>query len=161
MSYNSISFHNVTENVLHDFVVMEIPQQWFNSSFKSILPREYTEVEANAVSKSPNATFYRINRGEITSRDTLISIPQAKSQGWVAIGFTDFFIKILPNSSRVYLDGWKQGWDVSGMSNLNTIFIFYGPNVLSYLGYLCILILLLLLSFYFLRKAKLWKKIIR
>jgi len=159
VSYNSISFNNVTENLLQDFVLMEVPLQWFNFYFKTNSPIEYTEVQARALSASPSSTIYIVNRKDISSRDTLLSIPQAKSQGWVAIGFTNFFFKILPNSSRVYLDGWKQGWDISGMNNLDTIIIFYGPNILSHLGYIVILLLLFIPSFYLFKKTKLWKKI--
>lgn len=159
VSFNSISFHNISENVLRDFVVMEIPDQWFDFTFKSTFPREYTEYQASAISNSPNTTFYKISRSSINSRDPVISIPQAKSNGWVAIGFTDYLFKVLPNSSVVYLDGWKQGWDISGMNYLNSVIIFYGPNFLSYLGYLFILAIFILFIFYLIKRSKLWRKI--
>ncbi len=157
-SFNGISFHNETENILRDFVVMEIPSQWLDFSFKSIFPREYTEYQAKAIGKSSNSTFYKINREDISDRDVIVSIPQAKSEGWVAIGFTDIFFKILGNSTEVYLDGWKQGWDISGMNSINSIFIFYFPNILSYLGYLSIFGVFGYTLFYFTRGRKIWKK---
>jgi len=159
-SFNSISFNNETENVLRDFVVMEIPDQWLNYKFQSIFPREYTEYEALIAGKSSSSTFYSIKKDDISSRDTIISISQARADGWVAVGFTDLFFRILPNSSRVYLDGWKQGWDISEFNNLNSVFIFYWPNLLSYLGYSFLLILFVYPVYYFIKRKKIWKKII-
>lgn len=158
-SFNSISFHNETENRLQDFIVMEIPSQWFNFKFQPIFPKQYTEVEAKAMGKSASSVFYTLSKKERKSIETIVSIPQAKSDAWVAIGFTNFFFKFLPDSSRVYLDGWKQGWDISGMNNINRIYIFYWPNLLSYLGYISLLTTFPLVICYLTkRRAKYGKK---
>jgi len=157
-SFNSISFKNESENVLQDFVVMEIPNQWIDFRFESTAPRIYTEVEAKSVGSSVNSTMYKIEKEDIDGRDIIVSIPQAKSDGWIAIAFTNFFFKILGNKTKVYLDGWKQGWDISTMNRINNIFVFYWPNVLSYLGYLCISIIPIFSVFYFYKGKKAWKR---
>ena len=157
-SFNSISFKNLSENILKDFIVMEIPNMWFDFQFEPILPREFTESKMQSISESPNSTFYKINTKEIKNRDKIISIPQAKSNSWVAIGFTDFFIKLIPDSSRVYLNGWQQGWDISGMNNLNTVFVFYLPNIISYFGYGVIITILGVSTFYLFNQRRKYGK---
>jgi len=157
-SFNSISFKNLSENILKDFIVMEIPNMWFDFQFEPILPREFTESKMQNISESPNSTFYKINTKEIKNRDRIISIPQAKSDSWIAIGFTDFFVKLIPNTSRVYLNGWQQGWDISGMNNLNTVFVFYLPNLISYLGYGLIVGMFGITSFYLFKSVKKYER---
>ena len=155
-SFNSISFKNVTENILHSFVVMEIPDQWMSFNLKPILPLEYTELEASTMFDSFAPSFYVLEGSDIQVKRGLISIPQAKSDGWVAVVVGNSSLKLLNKETRVYINGWKQGWDISGINDIQKIVVFYWPNLLSYLGYLCILIIFIYFSFLFFKQV-IWK----
>ena len=155
-SFNSISFKNVTENILHSFVVMEIPDQWMSFNLKPILPLEYTELQASTMFDSFAPSFYILEGSDIQVKRGLISIPQAKSDGWVAVVVGNSSLKLLNKETRVYINGWKQGWDISGINDIQKIVVFYWPNLLSYLGYLCILIIFIYFSFLFFKQV-IWK----
>ncbi len=157
-SFNSISFKNETENILKDFVVMEIPKSWENVKYMSIFPKEYTEKEMSVIGTSSSSTFYRISTDTFESKNNIVSIPQAKSDSWIAVGFTDTSIKILPDISRVYLDGWKQGWDISDTNGLNSIFVFYLPNLYSYFGYILILVIISTVSISLIKEYKKYER---
>ncbi len=156
-SFNSISFKNVTENILQSFVVMEIPDQWMNFNLKPILPLEYTELEASTMFDSFAPSFYVLEGSDIPVKRALISIPQAKSDGWTAVVVGNSSLELLNKETKVYINGWKQGWDISGVNDIQKIIVFYWPNLLSYLGYLCILILFIYFVFLFLKQIR-WKK---
>lgn len=134
-SYNSISFASETENILEDFVVMKIPDLWFSYSFKPSISKQYVEQELENMFNSPHSTFY--NTSSISTPNTLISIPQAKSNGWLGV----YTYKGIPHilKDEVYLDGWKQGWDISEIS-FDNIYVLYYPNLLAYIGYLLIVV---------------------
>ena len=155
-SFNSISFKNVTENILHSFVVMEIPDQWMSFNLKPILPLEYTELQASTMFDSFAPSFYILEGSDIQVKRGLISIPQAKSDGWVAVVVGNSSLKLLNKETRVYINGWKQGWDISGINDIQKIVVFYWPNLLSYLGYLCILIISIYFLFLFFKQV-IWK----
>ena len=155
-SFNSISFKNVTENILHSFVVMEIPDQWMSFNLKPILPLEYTELQASTMFDSFAPSFYILEGSDIQVKRGLISIPQAKSDGWVAVVVGNSSLKLLNKETRVYINGWKQGWDISGINDIQKIVVFYWPNLLSYLGYLCILIIFIYFLFLFFKQV-IWK----
>jgi len=155
-SFNSISFKNITENILHSFVVMEIPDQWMSFNLKPILPLEYTELQASTMFDSFAPSFYILEGSDIQVKRGLISIPQAKSDGWVAVVVGNSSLKLLNKETRVYINGWKQGWDISGINDIQKIVVFYWPNLLSYLGYLCILIISIYFLFLFFKQV-IWK----
>ncbi|HPR92099.1 MAG TPA: hypothetical protein PLR64_02495, partial [Candidatus Dojkabacteria bacterium] len=50
-------------------------------------------------------------------------------------------VRLLTSKDSVSLNGWKQGWDTNGIV-FSSLFVIYWPNLLSYLGYLLIFIIL-------------------
>jgi len=98
-------------------------------------------LEAGSIFKSHNSTFYRLDIDNMKGENILVSIPQSSNPGWFAIGkVKDGFFKILSKDSRVMLNGWKQGWDISDI-DYEYVTILYWPNLLSYFGYFAILFL--------------------
>jgi hypothetical protein len=102
-------------------------------------------------------SFYVLEGSDIPVKRALISIPQAKSDGWTAVVVGNSSLELLNKETKVYINGWKQGWDISGVNDIQKIIVFYWPNLLSYLGYLCILILFIYFVFLFLKQIR-WKK---
>lgn len=139
-SYNSISFASDSVNVLKTFLVIPVPSEWFNFNYSPIISDEYEEVEAEAISNSPHSTIYRYERTE--DKKYILTIPQSKSQGWIAVKIGNGSFGILEEKDIVYVDGWKQGWDIYDVGDFDQIYIFYWPNLLSYFGYFVILLVL-------------------
>ena len=137
-SYNSISFSNESENILKNFVLMEIPEAWQYNSYSPALSTHYSEVELSPVGK--HASGYKLEEKELLGRNTLVSIPQAKSKYWIGIGMEEGKVRLLTLKDSVSLNGWKQGWDTNGIV-FTSLFVIYWPNLLSYLGYLLIFII--------------------
>lgn len=136
-SYNSISFANESKNVLNKLVVMRIPDVWFNTFYFSSLENEYKEIELEPVGK--HSLAYKLKKiPDSSGRYNLITIPEAKSKYWLALGFGHDGLHVLGKDKVVYLNGWKQGWDTDGVEYSQFI-VFYWPNVLSYLGYIVII----------------------
>ena len=139
--YGSTSYKLVTENVLRDLLVMEYPKEWDSVLYSGGSKKTYTELEAGSIFKSHNSTFYRLDIDNMKGENILVSIPQSSNPGWFAIGkVKDGFFKILSKDSRVMLNGWKQGWDISDI-DYEYVTILYWPNLLSYFGYFAILFL--------------------
>jgi len=135
MSFNSISFSNESENVLRNLVLMKIPESWEKFSYSPSVVDKYSEVELVPVGR--HMVGYRLDTEQEVERNTIVSIPQAKSKYWLAVGFGDEGLKIFNKEQSVHLDGWKQGWDTENVP-YSSIFVFYWPNILSYLGYILI-----------------------
>lgn len=136
-SYNSTSDATETENILKNFIVMRIPSQWLGLGLVSTTNDIYSTIEAKSIMVSSTTLLYELKSTNISDTNVLLTIPQAQSSGWVALAKAKNGIKILGNS--VTVNGWKQGWDISNLS-FNTIYIFYWPNLLGYLGYVIVII---------------------
>jgi len=141
-SYNSISFSNESENILKNFILMEIPEAWKYNTFSPALPVHYTEVELSPVGK--HSSMYKLAEDDLLGRSTLVTIPQAKSKYWIGFGIEEGKIKLLSSNDSVSLNGWKQGWDTNG-TVFSSLFVIYWPNLLSYLGYILIFIVFVFL----------------
>jgi len=141
--YGSTSYKLLTENVLRDLVVMKYPKEWDNIVYSSGYNKVYKELKAESVFNSPHSTFYKVNINNTDGKleNALVSIPQSSNSGWLAIGkIKDGIPKVLTKDSKVIINGWKQGWDISD-ENYENIIILYWPNLLSYFGYLLIIVL--------------------
>ncbi len=136
-SYNSMSFSNESENILNTFIVMKIPEVWNDIMYKASLEDQYTEVELTSNDK--HGSRYSLDSNIELGRNTLVSIPQAKSKYWLAIGNNDGRLEVLGKEQRVSINGWKQAWDTNSV-DYSEIFVIYWPNLLSYFGYGIILI---------------------
>lgn len=117
---------------------MEIPEAWQYNSYSPALSTHYSEVELSPVGK--HTLGYKLEEKELLGRNTLVSIPQAKSKYWIGIGVEEGKVKLLTSKDSVSLNGWKQGWDTNGIV-FSSLFVIYWPNLLSYIGYSLILIL--------------------
>ena len=137
-SYNSISFADLSVNRLKQFIVIPKSEVWDNVVYKASVEREYHEVEL--VPKNEHGSLYTLGEDQELSRNTLISIPQAKSKYWLALARKDNQFKIFGKENRVNINGWKQGWDTEG-KEYDSVIVIYWPNLLSYFGYLLIIIL--------------------
>jgi hypothetical protein len=150
--YGSSSYTLPTENVLSEFVFMEYPSAWSNLIYTQNNKREYTEYQMKNIFNSSHSTYYKVKKEELEDNENvLVSIPQAHNSGWVAFARNGSSIKILEKDTRVSIDGWKQGWDISNI-NFDSISVIYWPNLLSYFGYAVILLLGVYLFVNFLSK---------
>lgn len=142
--YGSTSYKLPTENVLKNLLVMKYPREWDNITYIPTNEKKYTELKANSIFKSPHSTYYRVEiDSKYEGRNLLVSIPQASNSGWLAVGrIREGSIKFFDKESRLSVNGWKQGWDVSG-TDYESITVLYWPNLLSYFGYAVIFVLLL------------------
>lgn len=157
--YGSSSYKLITENVLNEFVFMEYPISWSNQMYIQERQREFSEYEMSNVFKSSQSTYYKVSKQEITQekRSILVSIPQAKSSGWIAIKRNGVLLSVLDKDTRVSINGWKQAWDISN-ENFDVISVIYWPNLLSYLGYILILGMGSYLTVKFIQERKNGKK---
>ncbi len=151
ISFNSISFSNDSENILKNFVLMKIPEAWKFNSYSASLMTNYSEIELEPVGRS--GIGYKLGKDKSLGRSTIVSIPQAKSESWLALGFGDGKLKIFGNKEAVYLNGWKQGWDIEGI-DYSSFYVFYWPNFLSYLGYLLISVIFVVLVYKLIKSNK-------
>lgn len=126
--YTSTSYSSASKNILNQFVVMQSPLLWSNIVYKSEAVEEYKEIEMNEIG---NWGIYRL-QNKNTEENTLASISQAGSRGWVMFNG----LKLV--DEKVIIDGWKQGWDISNLSS-DMLYVIYWPNILGYLGYLSIM----------------------
>lgn len=130
-SYNSTSYASQSENILKNFVVMNIPDQWDTLELTSAKANEYRQIEATRL----NDTYYKFTSLLDDAGNTLLTIPQSQADGWTAVSVSKSGIHILKDT--VTVNGWKQGWDISNV-NFDNIYIFYWPNILGYVGYILI-----------------------
>jgi hypothetical protein len=133
-SYSSMSHKSSTMNVLKKFIVMKFPSQWEDYRLHSSSETSYSTKEASSFGTKLSSLGYVFKLSGESHQNTLLTIPQAKSEGWVAV--TNYW-NILKDD--VTVNGWKQGWDISN-TDFNTIYIFYWPNLLGYLGYILIVV---------------------
>ncbi len=139
--YGSSSYKLVTENILKEFVFMEYPISWRSLMYVQEKQDEFKEYEMSNIFNSSQSTYYKVNREEISDdqENILVSIPQAKSSGWLAVKRNGIFLSALDRDTRVSINDWKQGWDISN-EQWDSILVIYWPNLLSYFGYILILI---------------------
>ncbi|MCK9415097.1 MAG: hypothetical protein WC175_01480 [Candidatus Dojkabacteria bacterium] len=119
LSLVSTSYNLTTENILNDLVVMEYPEQWRDLSY---IPKELN-------TKNHVSTTYSFSG---KSSNSILTVPQASESGWIAISFKNNIPKIV--DSKVLVNGWKQGWDISNV-DYDSIYVIYYPNLLAYIGY--------------------------
>lgn len=138
--YGSSSYTLTTENILKEFVFMKYPLAWNGLMYIQEKKNEFREYEMGSVFNSANSTYYSIDSGDIpsTQENILISIPQAKSPGWLAVKRNGILLLPLSRDTRVSINGWKQAWDISS-ENFDSVSVIYWPNLLSYFGYVLIL----------------------
>jgi hypothetical protein len=86
-------------------------------------------VEAVNIGSSDVSTIYRL---DTTSENAILTIPQASESGWLAVSIKGNQLQIL--DSKVVVNGWKQGWDISNI-DYDSIYVIYYPNLLGYIGY--------------------------
>lgn len=129
----NVSYKEESINTFKDFIIMRSPSQWNNISYSPLTETAFTQVEAQTIGSPSSSTFYKL-QSPLSSDKTLLTIPQTESKGWVAL---TNHAKML--TDRVVVNGWKQGWDISN-TDFNTIYIFYWPNLLGYLGYILIVV---------------------
>ena len=157
--YGSSSYKLTTENVLNEFVFMEYPVSWTNLMYIQEKQEKFSEYEMGSIFKSSQLTYYKVTKEEIPQEkeSILVSIPQAKSSGWVAVKRNGILFSVLDKDTRVSINGWKQGWDISNQ-DFDSISVIYWPNLLSYLGYILILGMGTYLTIKFIQESKNGKK---
>ncbi|MCD4811619.1 hypothetical protein K8R14_03385 [bacterium] len=128
LSYRSVSYEQLSQNKLENFVVMKYPSEWEDIKFVPESSTRFVEYEMD--SGGSQSTIYSLP--EQLPTNSLITIPQSSSSGWLAISFGNNIPHILKD--RVVVNGWKQGWDISN-TDYNNIWVIYYPNLLAYLGY--------------------------
>lgn len=131
------SYSNKTANTLEDFVIMKTPALWNSFVYSPLSTETYSQLEALSVFNVPYATYYKLSSSEQTYENTILTISQSQSKGWLAISVKGSVPHLL--NTGVTVDGWKQGWDISNLS-FDNIYILYWPNLLGYLGYVLIVI---------------------
>jgi hypothetical protein len=138
LSYRSVSYSNLTENILYDFIIMHYPEQWQDVSYIPSEVNTKTQVEATTLGNSLSMIYSYLEQ----SSDSILTIPQASESGWIAISIKDNIPQIL--KSKVLVNGWKQGWDISNLE-YDEIYVIYYPNLLAYLGYIFLIIIFLII----------------
>jgi hypothetical protein len=121
---------------MKNFGIMKIPDTWKNIQMNSLVNMYYGEFEMESLYNSSSSTMYKISSKDVTYQNSLISIPQKMSSGWLAIAESNGRYELI--SSKVTINGWKQGWVYSNLEYDN-IYVIYWPNLLGYLGYVLIL----------------------
>lgn len=139
--YASTSYTLTTQNILKEFVFMQLPNSWETLTYTQQDSKDYAQVEMPSVLNWINNTYYKIKKDDIPQDKEylLVSIPQAESSGWMAVSRRGIFLSILGKDRKVAINNWKQGWDVSNL-DFNTVSVIYWPNILSYLGYILIIL---------------------
>lgn len=129
------SYTNKSDNQLQSFVVMKSPTLWSSFKYSSINNEKYSVEEGKNIGSVTSSTYYKFTSNNKIMTRTLLTIPQSKNSGWIAVSTSNSGIHILKNI--VTVNGWKQGWDISNLS-FDNIYIFYWPNILGYIGYIAI-----------------------
>lgn len=129
-----------SQNILHDFVLFNIPNAWKELKYKVGNVSIMSEKEMDSVG-SPSTPIAYFSKNISTG---IYSIPQAQSKYWIGINTISktFIPKKLVEGT--VLDGWKQAWVIDSSDNGNLIAI-YWPNLLGYLGYSLVLVTLVIL----------------
>ncbi|MFH1547499.1 MAG: hypothetical protein ABIC57_03360 [bacterium] len=139
--FGSSSFSKKSVNILNEFAVLGIPEYWNSIDYEptvNIAP--YEEIEMNRNGNSSFSTFYTLDISDSEEKDVLVSIPESRSNGWIMFGkFEEGWRKVNGDRS-VAINGWRQGWDMTNLE-CNNLFVIFWPNLLSYFGYLVIVIL--------------------
>lgn len=82
----------------------------------------------------PNPSFYKIKVKP--AENSTIILSQGYDSGWIAWQGTPILTKPL---EHVLVNNWENGWELNNFTNLPfnhlTIYIFYWPQVLEYLGF--------------------------
>ena len=157
--YGSSSYKLTTENVLKEFVFMKYPQSWNNLMYIQQKQEKYSAYEMSNVFKSSQSTYYKVKSEEIPKNEEniLVSIPQAKDSGWLAVKRNGILLTALDKDTKVSINGWKQAWDVSN-ERFDSISVIYWPNLLSYFGYTVILLMGTYLTIKFIGERRNGKK---
>lgn len=153
--YGSTSYKLTTENILKEFAFMKYPSSWNGLMYVQEKQNEFKEYEMSSIFTSPNSTYYKIEKEDITNTDEniLVSIPQARSSGWLAVKRNGILLSSLGKDTRVSINDWKQAWDVSD-TDFDSISVIYWPNLLSYFGYSLILLFGTYLTIKFIEERK-------
>ncbi len=136
--YGSGSNKLRSENILKSLVIMKYPDLWESIEYTGENGAQFQEVMLKPTYPN-NLSYYKSNLKDLTS-NTIVSISQSNSSGWLAFGKEDGGYKLISNKNKVVINGWKQGWDISD-SRYSDIIVLYWPNVLSYIGYLLLIVL--------------------
>lgn len=149
--YGSGSNKLRSENILKSLVIMKYPLLWESIKYQGNSKIEYKEIEL-APRYSNNLSYYRSSIQD-SDNNTLLSISQSASSGWLAFGRNEEGLSLIENDKKVTINGWKQGWDISG-KNYSEIIVLYWPNLLSYVGYVMLILLILVYIAKILRHSK-------
>ena len=99
-SFRSVSYSDISENTLNDIIVMKYPSSWEEIKFTPESVSSYTEYELESIGSSSQGTIYVLK--DRLPTDSLITIPQSSSNGWLGIATSSGFPKIL-NERRLLL----------------------------------------------------------
>lgn len=130
----SVSYANTSVNRIEDVAIMKSPAMWEDIKYIPLSSTSYTQVEASSIGNPVYSTFYKVSSDQVEKTNTILTIPQSQSSGWLAITNKGNIL-----NDKVTLNGWKQGWDISN-TDFSTIYILYWPNLLGYLGYMLIVV---------------------
>ena len=125
--FNNTSYSVKNQNTIDEVVLYPIFQETQITS--PSLSREYLK-------SSSNIFYYQT---KVTSSSSTLVLPQSYSPGWIAFYFKGPIPVILKDHSLV--NNWANGWEVNNIQN-ETIYIFFWPQLLEFLGFIPLLSLL-------------------
>ena len=78
------------------------------------------------------------NKQETINSDTTLILSQSYDPGWIAVTPTTNFPYLTPVGKHVMVNNWSNGWQLtpSTINDLpSTIYIFFWPQFLEFLGF--------------------------
>ncbi|MFA7143404.1 MAG: hypothetical protein WC175_05475, partial [Candidatus Dojkabacteria bacterium] len=85
LSYRSVSYSDITSNILNDFVVMKFPKEWEFIEYRRENEKMYDEYELASIDSNSQGTTYSLS--DLLPENSIITIPQASESGWLAVSF--------------------------------------------------------------------------
>lgn len=114
-------------NDLASLSFLPVPYSWMRA-LSLASPSDYQEINAMPVQTDyENPTFVKVNLPRVQSNATLLTLYQSFDPGWVAIQNGK------PLTRHVLVNNWANGWILAGTNG--TIYIFFWPQLLEFLGF--------------------------
>ena len=128
VNVSSLSFSNQpSTNIVNDMTIAEFDFNTIANTHSQFLPKPNQEIKID--SHRFNQTFYY---AQITPQTKYLTLYQSFSPAWLAFYFDDHHPVFLTN--HVLINNWANGWEINNI-NHNTIYIFFWPQLLEFLGF--------------------------
>ena len=132
INFSSVSFSNSTSsNQLMSVEISPTSTNFYESTLSQPNSHESTPLRIS----HPNQTLYQVVLSDTSNHNQLV-LPQSFSPGWLAFYFDNHKIKFLSN--HVLVNNWANGWSIpeSRIQFPVSIYIFFWPQLLEFLGLL-------------------------